>query len=83
MEANNMTNQIDYRPMIQVGEEFKAAVAFWKTRNECVRELEKARKALYRSGVSAAFSAQVTDELRRVLFELEAMKQDGRWKEVA
>lgn len=71
---------IDYRPTIQTGQVFADAVKFWKTRNQCVRELDKARRALYRSGVDASLGAAVTLELRRVLHELEAMKADGRYK---
>jgi len=76
-------NEIDYRPMLATGLAFKEAVKFWSPRNQCVKELEKARKALYRSGVSSSLGKMVTSELRKQLHELESMKSDGRWQEVA
>jgi len=76
-------NTTDYRPLFPTGQVFADAVKFWKSRNQVIRELEKARRALYRSGVDASLASAVTLEMRRELHELEAMKADGRYQEVA
>lgn len=63
----------DARPLFPYGPLFTEAVRAYRKTDQCVRELDNARRALSRSGVADHFYHSVTLELRRRLAELAKM----------